>query len=157
LWFDAGDVSINEVDEARYIVERACVGLAAERRTDEDLVAMRKILDSAAKEGLTLKAFLGFDVAFHRLIARAARNRLLELPMAAIHLVRPKTNRLLQAHDRHVVSAQHLALYRAIETGDSDAAQRALDVHVKHLARERAAALARQQRPGPIPVREIDT
>jgi hypothetical protein len=28
---------------------------------------------------------------------------------------------------------------------------------VKHLARERAAALARQQRPGPIPVREIDT
>lgn len=146
LWFEAGTVSVAEVDEARNIVEAACVRLAAERRTDEDLEAMGAVLREAADNDQPLTAFLDLDVRFHRSIARAARNRLLELPMSAIHLVRPRTNRLLRRHDRTAVRAQHTMLYEAIRDGDADAAEAAFHEHVAYIARERAAAVAEDHR-----------
>jgi GntR family transcriptional repressor for pyruvate dehydrogenase complex len=146
LWFDAGDVSVAEVDEARLVVERACVALAAERRTDEDLERMRGILENAAQPTLKLSEFLEFEVRFHREIARAARNRLLELPMTAIHIVRPRTNKLLRRHDRRRVLEQHTALYHAIARGDPKLAVAALEQHVSFLEKERAAAVAARHR-----------
>lgn len=146
LWFDAGDVSVAEVDEARLVVERACVALAAERRTEEDLQRMRAILETAADPQLRLEEFLEFEVRFHREIARAARNRLLELPMTAIHIVRPRTNKLLRRHDRARVLDQHTALYEAIAAGDPAKATAALEKHVSYLDEERAAAVAARRR-----------
>lgn len=146
LWFDAGDISVAEVDEARLVVERACVALAAERRDDGDLAAMRQVLEDARDPALTLDQFLELEVMFHRRIAQAARNRLLELPMTAIHIVRPRTNRLLRRPDRSVVLEQHTALYEAIAAGDPKLAQDALDAHVGFLEHERAAALAERHR-----------
>jgi DNA-binding FadR family transcriptional regulator len=146
LWFDAGDISVAEVDEARIVVERACVALAAERRTEEDLQRMREILDAAAQPSIKLVDFLDFEVRFHREIARCARNRLLELPMTAIHIVRPRTNKLLRRHDRKRVLDQHTALYRAIAAGDPAKAITALEHHVSFLERERAAAVAARNR-----------
>jgi GntR family transcriptional repressor for pyruvate dehydrogenase complex len=141
LWFDIGDISVAEVDEAREVVERACVRLAATRRTRDDLEEMGKILEAAADHELPLHDFLQFDVAFHRAVANAARNRLLNLPMQAIHIVRPRTNALLGSHDREAVLSQHRALYDAIESGDPDAAEECLARHVGYLAGEREKAL----------------
>jgi GntR family transcriptional regulator, transcriptional repressor for pyruvate dehydrogenase complex len=146
LWFEAGTVSVAEVDEARNIVEAACVRLAAERRTDDDLAALAAVLDEARNEDQPLTAFLELDVRFHRSIARAARNRLLELPMGAIHLVRPRTNRLLRRHDREAVHQQHTRLFEAIQAGDPDAAERAFHDHASYIAREREAAVQEQRR-----------
>jgi DNA-binding FadR family transcriptional regulator len=146
LWFEAGTVSVAEVDEARNIVEAACVRLAAERRTDEDLAALAAVLEEARNDDQPLTAFLELDVRFHRSIARAARNRLLELPMGAIHLVRPRTNRLLRRHDRAAVHRQHTRLFEAIQAGDPDAAERAFHDHASYIAREREAAVQEQRR-----------
>jgi DNA-binding FadR family transcriptional regulator len=94
---------------------------------------------------------------FHRRIAQAARNRLLELPMTAIHIVRPRTNRLLRRPDRSVVLAQHTALYDAIAAGDPALAEAALERHVGFLEQERAAALAERHRDArEIAVAELD-
>ena len=143
LWFDAGDVTLAEVDEARLVVERACVRLAAKRRSEADLDRMHEVLTQASDPEITTDEFLDFDVEFHRVIARAARNRLLELPMTAIHLVRPHTNQFLRKHDRPIVLRQHRSILRGIEKRDPDAAAHALELHVRHLDRERrAAALA---------------
>ena len=146
LWFEAGTVSVAEVDEARNIVEAACVQLAAERRTDEDLAALEAVLAEAANEDQPLTSFLDLDVRFHRAIARAARNRLLELPMGAIHLVRPRTNRLLRRHDRAAVRTQHTRLYEAIRDRDPAAAEAAFHDHASYIARERDAAVQEQRR-----------
>ena len=146
VWFDAGTVSVAEVDEARNIVEAACVRLAAERRTEEDLEALRAVLEEAANDDQPLTAFLDLDVRFHRAIARAARNRLLELPMAAIHLVRPRTNRLLRRHDRTAVRSQHARLYDAIVARDPEAAEAAFLEHAEYIADEREAAIVEQRR-----------
>lgn len=146
LWFEAGTVSVAEVDEARNIVEAACVRLAAERRTDDDLAAIATALEESMVDDQSLTAFLELDVRFHRSIARAARNRLLELPMAAIHLVRPRTNRLLRRHDRTAVRQQHTALFAAIRDGDPDGAEAAFREHAAYIAREREAAVQEQRR-----------
>jgi GntR family transcriptional repressor for pyruvate dehydrogenase complex len=156
LWFEAGTVSVGEVDEARNIVEAACVRLAAERRSDEDLEAMEAVLAEAAVDDQPLRGFLDLDVRFHRCIARAARNRLLELPMTAIHLIRPRTNVLLRRHDRETVRAQHRQLYEAIRNRDADAAEAAFHGHASYIAQEReAAAEERRRRPAEIAVREL--
>lgn len=146
LWFDAGTVSVGEVDEARNIVEAACVRLAAERRTDEDLAAMAAILDEADNLEQPLTAFLELDVRFHRSIAKAARNRLLELPMGAIHLVRPRTNRLLRSHNRIAVHEQHTRMFETIRDRDPEAAVAAFEEHAAYIAREREAAVQAHQR-----------
>lgn len=146
LWFEAGTVSVAEVDEARNIVEAACVRLAAERRTEGDIEAIAAVLQESMVDDQPLTAFLELDVRFHRSIARAARNRLLELPMAAIHLVRPRTNRLLRRHDRAAVRAQHQRLFEAVRDGDPDAAEAAFLDHAGYIAREREAAVQEQRR-----------
>ena len=157
LWFEIGDISVAEVDEAREVVERACVRFAAERRTEEDIADLRQILETANDERLSLSEFLDLDVEFHRAVAKAARNRLLYLPMQAIHIVRPRTNVLLQTHDRQRVMDQHRALADAIEAGDPNLAEECLKKHVESLSNERTkAAEAEQKDIREIPVSSLD-
>lgn len=156
LWFDAGDISVAEVDEARVVVERACVRLAAVRREDADLDEMDRLLTESATPGLTLNEFLSFDLRFHRAIAMAARNRLLELPMMAIHMVRPRTNQLLRRHDPEVVVRQHRGILAGIAAGDADQAESAFIHHATYLERERqAAVLARKRSANEIALHDI--
>lgn len=157
LWLDAGSISIAEVDEARLVIERACVRFAATRRSDEDLRLMREILTRSRDRRLSLASFLECDVRFHRQIAVAAGNRLLELPMTAIHLVRPRTNILLRHHDRARVAAQHEAILDAVAARDPDGAEAAFLSHIEHLNRERQAALAATRRAASeIQLRELE-
>ena len=158
LWFEAGTVSIAEIDEARRIVEQACVRLAAERRSDEDLRIMAGILEKAERDNFSKSGYMERDVAFHRQIARASGNRLLELPMNAIHLVRPRTNLLLRDHDVRLSHEHHKRIYEAIRDKDPDRAERVFLEHVEHLQRERDAAMREQQRAAAeISVSEIPT
>lgn len=146
LWFDAGDISVAEVDEARVVVERACVRLAAMRREDQDLEEMDRLLTESDDERLTLTEFLSFDLRFHRAIAIAARNRLLELPMTAIHMVRPRTNQLLRKHDRRTVINQHRGILAGLAAADPDQAEEAFLHHARYLERERQAAVQARRR-----------
>lgn len=156
LWFDAGDISVAEVDEARVVVERACVRLAAERRSEDDLAEMEGHLAKAGDRSLGLAEFLALDTAFHRVVARAAHNRLLEMPMTAIHLVRPRTNQVLRRHDRPAVTAQHRSILAAIAAKDADKAERAFLDHVSFLDVERKAAIAARRRPAAdLPLNEL--
>ena len=137
IWFDIGEITVAEVDEARHIVERACVRLAAERATEDDLDEMRGILEAQADRDISLTEFLELDVAFHQAISVAARNHLLSLPMSAIHIVRPRTNTLIRHHDRERVVAQHRTLLEAVGAGDADAAEAAILAHMSFLKAQR--------------------
>lgn len=157
LWFDIGDISVAEVDEAREVVERACVQLAALRRTDDDIEKMRRLLEKAAHPDLSMEAFLQLEVSFHQAIAIAAKNRLLNLPMQAIHMVRPRTNKLLKRHDRGSILEQHLALYEAIADGDPKDAEVAFNNHVSHLADLRQEAVRSKRKDvRKIPLSELE-
>jgi GntR family transcriptional regulator, transcriptional repressor for pyruvate dehydrogenase complex len=145
LWFQAGSTTAAEVDDARALIERGCVRLAAEHRTDTDLLAIRAAVDAAREPDLDTDLFLALDLEFHVAISRAAHNSVLELAMTAIHLVRPRTNTLLVAVLRHQpIVDQHQAIYDAIQDRDPDAAEAAFDVHVTHLMEVQREALAQR-------------
>lgn len=143
LWFRAGDVSLAEVNHAREVLEYECVRLAALNRTEDDLAAMRLPVEESRDPELDIDEWLATDIEFHTAISKAAGNRILELAMTAVHLVRPLTNTvLLGTLEREPVSDQHWAMYEAIRDRDPERAVAAFSGHAEYLNRVQAAALA---------------
>jgi GntR family transcriptional regulator, galactonate operon transcriptional repressor len=66
-----------ELSEVRAIVEPAWARLAAERRTEDDLAALREAVSAMAAAGSDSEAAIAADMAFHRALLVAAHNELL--------------------------------------------------------------------------------
>jgi GntR family transcriptional repressor for pyruvate dehydrogenase complex len=134
LWFNAGSATIAEVTQARAWIERGCVILAAQHRSDADLDAIRKTVESMEEPSGDVDTLLELDIEFHVAISKAAHNAVLELAMNAVHLVRPHTNTffadLLTPED---IAAQHRAIYEAIRDADAEGASARLDEHLAYL------------------------
>lgn len=128
------------------------MALAAERRTEADLQAMAAPLARAQDPTLDMTEWLSTDLEFHTAITRAAGNRILELAMTSVHLVRPMTNTVfVDLLDRDTIQSQHTAIFEAIRDQDADRACARLLDHVNHLDQVRSQALAgRRAREVPI-------
>jgi len=134
LWFQVGDIDLGEVFEARAVLEHACVVSAASKRTEDDLARMRVAIERSRLPGISDEDFIAADLEFHAAVSDAAKNAILGLAMSAVHLSRPKSNRmLLRGLDRPLIAAQHWAIYEAIRDQDADGATRALQLHISHL------------------------
>ena len=143
LWFRAGNISLAEVHHARHVLERECVQLAALNRTEDDLSAMRQPVEVSRDSGLGEDDWLTTDLDFHTAVSKAAKNSILELAMTAVHLVRPRTNRLLLKElDRERIADQHWAMYEAIRDKDPNAAAEAFEHHFCYLHETQQRALA---------------
>lgn len=83
-YYHFGGLTPEELVEFRQILEPALVALAAERRTDEDLAALRENIEAveAAINGGKPDQAKGID--FHRLIGNACHNRLISAVMEAL-------------------------------------------------------------------------
>jgi GntR family transcriptional regulator, galactonate operon transcriptional repressor len=119
---------LENLAEVRAIVEPAGARLAATRRTEQDLAAMRRAIDAMARSGTDAEAMVEADLAFHRALLDAAHNELLSRMEVVIEAG-------LRIRDRIVHGAQHFSdsvpvhqdLLRAIEAGDPDAAVAAIE------------------------------
>lgn len=116
--------NMDEVLQARELLERQCCRLAALNRTEEQLARMRQQLEIQRDSGLSAEDFCASDVALHRTLVDASGNRLLGFVMfSVIEALQPVTN--MVAHrfrDRPHVSRQHQRLIDALENRDADAA-----------------------------------
>jgi DNA-binding FadR family transcriptional regulator len=140
-------VTLTEVAEARDVLERTCAGLAAARRTEHDLAALRAALDEQRDPTLSDEAFCAADVRFHRAVVEAAGNAMLGFQMVGVvEALQPVLNMIInrvRARDR-IVQA-HAAILAAIEAGDADGAESAmgaLTAYVNERAAEAQAARA---------------
>jgi GntR family transcriptional repressor for pyruvate dehydrogenase complex len=135
LHFDA--VALDEILEARRALEGICVRLGAERRPRRVLDEIARVLDRASSDELSEAAWLELDIAFHRAVARSAENRVLTVPLAAVHgAVQPWLNHaIMPLLRRPTINSQHRAIYEAIRDGEPDAATTALYRHVDYLER----------------------
>lgn len=142
LWYRAGNVSVQDVDEARWVLEMQCVDLAARRRTEQDLAAIRRPVEASRDFEMDIADWLDLDLEFHTAVTKAAKNKILELAMTSVHLARPATNSVFVEYlDRETVTNQHDAIYRAIRASDPDGARAALQGHVSYLDQTRREAL----------------
>ncbi|MFE1773980.1 FadR/GntR family transcriptional regulator [Streptomyces sp. NPDC059008] len=149
----AGDL---EAFEVRACLERDAARYAAQRRTDEDLAALRATLadrDRAWKSG-DLDAFIDADVDFHRTIAAAAHNSVLaELYEHLSDALRATLQSVIGAPVPDSVRNQydaHEAIVDAIEARDAEGAERAALAHLAQgmaALRESAGDRAESDRP----------
>lgn len=130
-------ISVGELLEARRALEGTCAQLAASRRDPPDLALMAEILQRARDDSLSPEAWLDLDIGFHRAVARSSGNRVLLVPLAALHaLVQPRLNQtILPLLTRSDINAEHQAIHDAIRRRDVDGAGAAVDRHLDHLER----------------------
>jgi DNA-binding FadR family transcriptional regulator len=133
LHFDA--IGLSEILEARRALEGMCARLGARRRPERELAQLGEIVDRAQRDGLSEDGWLELDVGFHRAVAHSAGNRVLTLPLAALHaIVQPRLNEaILPLLCRAEVDEQHRRIYAAIRDGADDAAVVGVDHHLDYL------------------------
>lgn len=125
---------ITLVIEARIAIEAESAGLAAARRTPEDLRAIRQALTERAGRRTEVADHVDADTAFHRAVVAAAHNPVLlelfdgftpRLREAMIEMLRIKKE--FGSDDDHAV---HERIADAIEAGDADSAAECSRTHL---------------------------
>jgi GntR family transcriptional repressor for pyruvate dehydrogenase complex len=122
----------HDLVEARSELEILVAGLAAERRDDDDLEAMRAELDVMRSAGDTDR-FVAADVAFHLRVAEAAGNdSILQIMRSIRSLMEVWITRVVATPSTMPPSwVEHQAVYDAIEARDPQAARAAMSEHMK--------------------------
>lgn len=137
-------VSFETACEARFALERACVALAARRRTPDQLAAMRAEIHRQSQPGLSDESFCASDVAFHRALVDAAGNPVMSYQLAgAVEAIEPLMNMItFTARKREKIVELHTQIADALEAQDGAATESVLAelaAHTLELAREVAA------------------
>jgi GntR family transcriptional regulator, transcriptional repressor for pyruvate dehydrogenase complex len=128
-------INIAELLEARRALEGVCARLAAQRRSAAHLRAIAQVLEAAGDPELSTVAWLELDVRFHREVASAAENRVLMVPLSALHaIVQPRLNEAIRPLIvRADIDAEHGAILAAIRERDVAAASAAVERHIDTL------------------------
>ncbi len=117
--------SVEQALEARGIIEVEASRLAAGRRTDADIQALREALEaSAVRHGGALDDYIVHDLIFHQRVVDSAHNPVLsELYRYFSQVIRAGLERTIGDPSRPQPSFElHRDLLDAIERGDADAA-----------------------------------
>ncbi|SMX40975.1 FadR/GntR family transcriptional regulator [Maliponia aquimaris] len=124
LLLTINEVAFDVACEARYALEKSCTVLAAQRRSADDLAAMRAEIHRQGQPALSDEAFCASDVALHRALVDAAGNPILSYHLAgAVEAMQPLMNMItfgLRARG-HIVGL-HTRLADAMEARDASAA-----------------------------------
>lgn len=129
---------MQDVVEARVMLERSSVSLAAAHADAAALAAIRDCLLAMDRPGVPRSEFNEADTGFHLAIAEAGGNRLVTDMTAAIRgsLRSP----ILDAFNRlgggwealaDELRAQHHGIFAAVEAGDGEAAAERMEQHIR--------------------------
>ena len=144
-----GDGKARDLLETRADLEVVASGRAAERRGEEDVVALAELL-----ERMRVSDQAGFpdaDLAFHARIAAMAGNVVLEEMLASIRaVIRGWVERnIAAAGTTRIAYRDHVPIYRAIAAGDPEAARTAMAAHmraaIRRLLAQAEPAVSRQE------------
>jgi GntR family transcriptional regulator, transcriptional repressor for pyruvate dehydrogenase complex len=142
-----GEQRTIDLVEARQMIEVDIAGLAAERRTQEDLDDLERILarmESETRDGADSTAFVDADVEFHLKLAEIARNSALRDVLSSIQaLLRAWIGRVIAEGYRDISYAEHVPIFEAVRAQDASAAEKAMDAHMRSAARRLQATLDR--------------
>lgn len=118
--------------EAREHLEISLAGLAAKRRTEEQLKTMAEAIDQMSKKKISHKLFVEADITFHFAIAEASGNTALRDLLANITaLLRVWMSRSIKAAGETQTSlAEHVKVYEAIQAKNPVKARAAMSSHM---------------------------
>ncbi len=127
-----GDRQLDELVDARVHLESMLAAMAAERRSEGDISALRSLLaEMDAAEPSDPDGFIAADLAFHLRIAKAAGNPPLASVLGSIGLLlKAWMSGVASSSPEHDPSGEHAAIIEAIERGDGDDARVAMRTHL---------------------------
>ena len=135
MMVETGAVSLEELLDARILLEVPVAGLAALQAGEETVDRLRAALAAETEAGADMDAIHAADTEFHREIGAAAGNRIAQaLTGWVIEVLQPRL--MAELRDAVVPQAvldQHTALLKAIEKGDRPRAERAMREHLLYL------------------------
>jgi GntR family transcriptional regulator, transcriptional repressor for pyruvate dehydrogenase complex len=125
-----------ELLDVRRMFEPAVARVAASRVTDEDLADLQRILDTQRRKLKAGGSAIVEDTAFHAVLARATRNRVVMRIMETLNDLLIESRKLtLKQKGRPERSIQgHEAVVAALRRHDADAAARAMHTHIDQIA-----------------------
>lgn len=130
---------LNDLAEIRLAVEPRAAALAAEQRSDEDIVDLRRCMDRMRREAADSAGFADADLALHVGVARASGNlfmrsigHVIEAALRASFLLSAP----VETEDRETVLLWHQKIVDAIAAGDAETAFQAM-VFVIHNGKTR--------------------
>ena len=131
LFHEKGDMI--DIFSLRKIIEPEVAQLASENATPEEINELEEILKEQEKEVASGRNPIQTDSDFHHLLARMARNRVLErLLFTVVDLLSKTREKYLQTEDRKLKSLHgHYDILTAIKNGNGTAARRAMRRHLE--------------------------
>lgn len=127
-----GQYSARDLTEARPHIEVPAAGLAAERRSDEELETLRHIVAAMSTE-TDPESWVALDSSFHAAIARASRNKVFASVVADIRdaLAHQSETLNMVADRQHASDVEHQDILAAIEAGSAEKARAAMARHLQ--------------------------
>jgi GntR family transcriptional repressor for pyruvate dehydrogenase complex len=132
LLMEMGDGDLRQLFEVRKVLEVEMAGLAAERRSDEDVERMRRAIE-AMDEGLaTAERYIAGDLEFHQAVVAATGNR---IARSVMHAIRDVMRRALLSIYRIPGSPErsreeHRRILEAVVAGRPDEARARMREHL---------------------------
>jgi DNA-binding FadR family transcriptional regulator len=126
-----GQYSARDLTEARPHIEVPAAGLAAQRRTEEELETLRHIVAAMTTE-TDPEAWVALDSSFHAAIARASGNKVFASVVTDIRgaLAFQSETLNMVADRQHASDIEHQQILTAIEAGSAEAASKAMAEHL---------------------------
>lgn len=124
-----------EILELRNVIEKGTVVLAAERITAEELEDIKNILITAENSN-SEDELAKLDLIFHYKIAQASKNFLLQSILNAVSsLIEAsikdiRKNIMIEEKHKEIIKSQHLDIYKALESHNPKAAEKAMTDHL---------------------------
>lgn len=129
---------ITDLLEIRLVLEIEVSRLAALRRTEEDLVNLQEAIDLMAKEVAEGKSGINGDNKFHRMLAQATHNDVLEKFVALcgnlLEIEREQHLNEIEGEPQNAISG-HRKLFDAIQARDEEKAQHQMRTHLLSISR----------------------
>ena len=118
--------------EARSFIEIGVAGLAAERRTDEELGMMKSALASMRDRFDEIEIFVESDIDFHDALMSAAGNSILAATYQPIHdlFYATRMETAKSSANRLIAIKSHEDILAAVEVRDQERAKSAMALHL---------------------------
>jgi GntR family transcriptional repressor for pyruvate dehydrogenase complex len=140
-------VSDHELFDARLLFEPELTARAAERATADDLRSLKASLREMARAGPDPIRVPEIDLEFHRVILRAAGNKVYLAMLTAIHsILLTSISRIARLADVKHTMRFHSAIYDAIYARDAEGARARMREHLEDARQLMLDAASSEQR-----------
>lgn len=146
LMVTLGEFDIDAITEARREMEKLCLKLAIDRRTEQQLELLADEV-ACQQQPISDEQFCASDIRFHRTIVDATANPVLQFNMVTvIEALQPLMNMIANRYrDRQIIIGHHQQLVNALTERDLTAANHTLDLLLDYLLSQyRQAQQSRQ-------------